>query len=669
MGSPLLTTDFVEKLRKDMAVYLAEQPQLTPAFSFEIGWSTKYDALLAQQFSFKTAPDQIIPQVVKTGRALISGRGGAAKTSIVHRLIGESLTDSGVFPVLINMKAWNPILEDEWKEFPDWFGRMDFLFRHLGIPEVTVATLDAVDPAVLRLVFLDGLNEVSSTIAQDIITAADEFVRHSLQTATVLTDRIVRRPFREDERWKLGMVLPLSTEEVTKQVNERFGNDVTLNSSQLLFLSTPLFLDQFLKSGEVDSELLTTTAELRMYFKNRVGLSDPQLEKLGRAAFMMYSEEDARSFPLKRFRALVRAPVVRKLSESGALVIAGKFAYFHHHLKHDYLASIYVAKHSKVWTGEVFDAITFLANSFDILALVLEQLPDAESADNFVRRMYDWNVYAPGYALAEASHFESFGVSSEMQTVIFAMLAERKWDIITATSERAKDALRVFPLNLPAHQYLTEVSLAKVFGLVGQVESNMEWFGKWKRLFTLGDRETISDTDLAFILDPDSVLGWTLANVLKRVRVLDRQFQSLRKWTRTRNKTVLWRIAHVLGRYPGKENFDVLIRLFDAKAWVRYGALRSLMEMAAVTTDSKFRGQIFTAVETRASDLLQDERSLEEFRRAVFIRPDRAPVDLASRVIVVITALYKMAETEQQAVSWQKLAARVRQEYVQSKAS
>ncbi|MFY9644559.1 MAG: hypothetical protein WAK29_05225, partial [Terriglobales bacterium] len=452
-------------------------------------------------------------------------------------------------------------------------------------------------------------------------------------------------------------------------VNGQFGSRVTLNSSQLLFLSVPLFLDQFLKSGQVDSGLLTTTAELKIYFQNRVGLSDPQLEKLGRAAFMMYSEEDARSFTLSRFRALVSAPVVRKLSESGALVIAGKFAYFDHHLKHDYLASVYVAKHPRVWTGEVFDAITFVANSFDILALVLEQLMDAESADNFVRRMYDWNVYAPGYALAEASHFENFGVSSEMQTVIFAMLAERKWDMITATSERAKDALRVFPLNSPAHRYLNTASLETVFGLVSQVESNKEWFRKWKSFFTLGDREAISETDLAFVLDPDSVLGWTLANVLKRIKVLDSQFRALRKWTRTRNKTVLWRIAHVLGRYPGRENFEVLIRLFDAKAWVRYGALRSLMEMAAITTDTRFRGQIFKAVESRASDLLQDERSLEEFRRAVFIRPDKAPVDWASRVIELITEMYKISQTEQQAISWQKLAARVRQEYVQSKAS
>jgi hypothetical protein len=144
---------------------------------------------------------------------------------------------------------------------------------------------------------------------------------------------------------------------------------------------------------------------------------------------------------------------------------------------------------------------------------------------------------------------------------------------------------------------------------------------------------------------------------------------SKRKAANTDNKTVLWRIAHVLGRYPGKENFAVLIRLFDAKAWVRYGALRSLMEMAAVTTDARFRGQIFKTIGNRADDLLRDGRSLEEFRRAVFIRSDRVPVDWASRVIGLITEMYKMSESEQQAVSWQKLASRIRQEYVESKAS
>jgi NAD(P)-dependent dehydrogenase (short-subunit alcohol dehydrogenase family) len=93
------------------------------------------------------------------------------------------------------------------------------------------------------------------------------------------------------------------------------------------------------------------------------------------------------------------------------------------------------------------------------------------------------------------------------------------------------------------------------------------------------------------------------------------------------------------------------------------------MEMAAVTTDARFRGQIFKTIGNRADDLLRDGRSLEEFRRAVFIRSDRVPVDWASRVIGLITEMYKMSESEQQAVSWQKLASRIRQEYVESKAS
>ena len=78
-------------------------------------------------------------------------------------------------------------------------------------------------------------------------------------------------------------------------------------------------------------------------------------------------------------------------------------------------------------------------------------------------------------------------------------------------------------------------------------------------------------------------LGWTIANVLKRLKLSSSEQWHLRKHVRDRAVAVRWRLAHVLGSFPTLNNFDVLKNLLtgDPDAWVRYGAVRSLVEMAA----------------------------------------------------------------------------------------
>jgi hypothetical protein len=131
---------------------------------------------------------------------------------------------------------------------------------------------------------------------------------------------------------------------------------------------------------------------------------------------------------------LLAAAVVEKLAD--------KFGYFSHHLIHDYLAAKHVAALSPDnWTRDTLNAISFDRSSFDVVALVFGLL-DASQSDVFLRRLYDWDLYAAGYALAESDK-EGGGAAAEMKTVIFAMLAEKRFDIIRATQERASDALLI----------------------------------------------------------------------------------------------------------------------------------------------------------------------------------------------------------------------------------
>jgi hypothetical protein len=70
--------------------------------------------------------------------------------------------------------------------------------------------------------------------------------------------------------------------------------------------------------------------------------------------------------------------------------------------------------------------------------MTMEQIADTDAADFFLRQVYDWNIYAAGYVIAEAREITT---SPEMQIVILAMFAERRWDLINATARKASDTL------------------------------------------------------------------------------------------------------------------------------------------------------------------------------------------------------------------------------------
>ena len=118
---------------------------------------------------------------------------------------------------------------------------------------------------------------------------------------------------------------------------------------------------------------------------------------------------------------------------------------FFHHWYHDYLASKYVAERPELWNFEnrhrVLDILTFRANSFDAIGFTLELLPPADRGA-FLEAVYDWNPYAAGYALAESAVKED-DVPLDVRIIMFAMLAERRFDRHFYSAQRAADALEL----------------------------------------------------------------------------------------------------------------------------------------------------------------------------------------------------------------------------------
>src|SRR5207245_9844737 len=138
------------------------------------------------------------------------------------------------------------------------------------------------------------LNEIHPTVAQEIISVADEYVRRAAQSVVIVTDRLERRSFSDPNRWRLCVLKPLSDEEIRTHLAAQPPKLEAFNraqpSQQQLF-RTPLFLNQLLNSRRPIGTLLTSEAELADFFENRVGLTQSEIAVASKAAFMLYESQ------------------------------------------------------------------------------------------------------------------------------------------------------------------------------------------------------------------------------------------------------------------------------------------------------------------------------------------------------------------------------------------
>jgi hypothetical protein len=498
------------------------------------------------------------------------------------------------------------------------------------------------------VVLVDGLNELPSAVTDEVIRTLDSLARRNPNVGVVATDRIVRRRLH-GEGWLLATIERISKDEAARVL------DRPIEEAEHELLQTAFFLDLARREGIDATSSSRTLAE---FFVRHAGVDREHLPSIAAAAFEMYAATGTRSFPLERFAQLVPETAVDALRASGALVAEGDSAYFSHHLFHDFLASIHLAHHSDLWNDESFDVITFRAGSFDALALTLEQIQDRASADEFVRRIYDWNFHASSYAVAKARMLGGAAVSTDLELALVAMLAERRWDPIVPTAQRVSDALRFFHTDL-ADSFLSAESFAAAQRLVEETHLESDAYEQWRQLYLIPDGAVADEYVVRQLQSPDSFVGWAAANALKRIDVSEQLTRLLRELLRDSNdETVRWRASHALGTHPGEETVKSLFRamLNDSYHWVRYGAIRSLVEAAARSSDA--RDPIFEELRAVIGDVASKDRpTVQEFERALVLR--EPPPGWADVVAPVLEELLAQAPTLEEQDHWREVAYRV----------
>lgn len=635
-----------------------------PPFQVLIGWSDDYDSLLASEFRHRTDRHALIDVARREGRVLLSGRGGSGKTVLMRRLVARSLQDDGLVPVFVDLKRWSGLHYEEWERRLGKPGSgVHFLIDSCSDPPVDIGTLHAARPSLERLLVVDGLNEISAPVGQQILRALHDYVSYAVRTSVVAVDRMVRRDLPGPEPWSLAMVLPLDPDEVSRVLKSAGAGKRRPASTSLL--TTPYFLDWALRQGQ--SSLQQTKADtLRLWFEKHSGVAQADLPRAAKAAYVAYRRTRSRTFPLRLFQRFAGPDATHALITSEALLQQGTAAYFDHHLKHDYLASLWVRNASErprrpSATARLFNSVTFYASSFDTLAMALEQMSSQGQADTFVRAVYDWNPYGAAYSVAEAEGEGVAPVSPEMKCVLFAVLAERQQDLLALTARKAADALRYFPGN-DARAFVG-ASLAEVFRLVKSRSRGVQWFSDWVDLFTLTDALP-RDEDVDTLEEEDSVTGWTAANVFKRLPLTEAQQERIRQLCTHRRETVQWRAVHVLGAFPNERNLETLLGRLEARdTWVRFGAIRSLVEIAARAGEPQFRQKVFAALEERVQSISEDRRVVKELQSALFVAPARVPPDWLNTIEGLVESLHVLAETPEERDRWRDVGYDLRKAY------
>lgn len=679
MCSPLATSrvGVLSDLKRQIKVTLEVLPNPDPEFRFKISWPPDYDTLLGMSHSRigvtgkepigdppaqNDGIDSLADQAMLTGRVLLVSKGGTGKTVILQRLAKRALIQ-GFVPILIEMRLWDARSADEkWRaQGSSMWARVDFLLRELVTPPINLTFFDSLPPDTKRLLLIDGLNEVPLRVSDEIVSAIDEFCEYNPDSGVVLTDRLTRRILPRTERWRLATILPFTQEQIQQHLLNPTSprNHLDLGTRELL--TTAYFFNSFLKSGKTRFD---------DYFKNHVKLTELEMKNVGRAALNAYTQQSTRTFDINKFAKVTGNTALQKLRDAGVLIENGSNGAFDHHLKHDYLVANLIAKDSALWGRDVFDSISFRANSFDVFALTLELINSRNEADRFVRSVYDWNQYGAAYAVADTFVNQADGVvariTDEMLTVLLAMLGERRWDIIASTAERVTDCLRLFPLSVVS-PFLESLERAEVCDAVKTTESSNAWFCQWRDLFLRVDGGSVEDSTLALIENDDSVLGWTCANMLKRMRLSLKQLEYLRAHTSIgveTNPTIRWRVVHVLGSFPDEANAICLLSSLasDPDKWVRFGAIRSLIEMAA-TSSEELRTKVFDGVVKQVETIIKETGTVHEFSRAILIRKDKAPDGWTMDVARVILEIRDKVDSIEARDRWEKLAYEVKKNY------
>jgi HEAT repeat protein len=611
----------------------AAQPADSPRFDYRVLECSSFDEVLRGSGDEVTL-DEFVQRALDHGRVLLQARGGSGKSETLRRLRAVG-TERGLRVVEVWAVSWvNQVINDE--QVATTAALVDAVASSSS-PAVNASTFTDDRPTLL---LIDGLNEVQSDYVLPLLAAVDILASRNPHLGVVVADRLTRRAV-DTERWVLATLTAVPRAQIREFLGDAIGED------KLDLFANPYFLER----ARLDP---ASAAAHRSFFESQLGLDKATLSRLAAATNESYRVRRDRLNAQGYLAEKVGAEVVHNLVAAGVITRGAEYEWFSHHLMADYLAALDASSNEDRWNRVEFDALTFRASSFDALSMLLDEVENKD-VDLLVRRVHDWNLYAAAHLIAD-DQMRSQRVSEDMKVALLGMLAERRFDRMLATAEQVTDALRLQSSPL-ATRLLAATGPSEVLDIVGSYEGETTWFNDWKALFTRQVGPAGAE-DVALLTNADGVLGWTAANVLKRLGLSPSATGEAIELLGHEDPTVRWRAAHALGASPDPRVVERLLSVFTSKddLWVQYGALRSLIEIARSGSPS-VRRKVFTRLGQIASHINDSPQLKKEASRA--LRVIDSPAGWSEDAGLMVERLWGAGRTVADQDLWRSVSAQL----------
>ncbi|MEU4241883.1 HEAT repeat domain-containing protein [Actinoplanes sp. NPDC026619] len=523
------------------------------------------------------------------------------------------------------------------------------------ISETALEAMQRATSATSKLFWIvDGVNELPSDVSSLVLEALLKLIRGSVHSSLVVSDRSPTK--YAGAGWRLISLEPLADAEVNQRLPAEGGREPDGPGRRDL-LRTPFFLEVALSDG--DWSWTTSVQAIHSLFAKRLRLGEDDIDVLSDFALTTYVTGNGLSFALEDLASVVSFEVARSLIEARIVqTVQDGTLVFYHQLLHDYLASRSVARHVETWIPRYFDAISFDANSYESLLMVLEQLKTEDTFSSYIIALYDWNWFATIRCVERALR-EGWQVPHHLAVVLAAMLGEKRFDPVEGSRDRAERWTAKLD-QVTGFRFGQAVTLT---GLVDEVDrvrgdSGPDWFQAWYQLFNLlrDSSKRPSEEDLNAICNPDPFIGWTAAQIARHCDIGpegQRQIRAIYRGARfgedDRSRSTRWRAVHALGRRPSEANAALLLDAIDHDdyTWVTYGAVRSLLEMA-VLADDESTSRFLSDLDARLHVLPAEPLS----QVAWATRYKGAPAGWPARVTPLLEHAYSLQDNEEERERW-----------------
>jgi nucleoside phosphorylase len=591
-------------------------------FNVRLSLASSFEDILIGRFTKADQTPSQIQKLTNERRLLIHAPGGSGKTAVMCEIAREAiLEDQVVF--FLDLKTGSSA-ENLGENFT-----VDNLFELFSVAGNAHDFRTAIDKNDTVLLMIDGLNEVYGPLSNTILKRFERLLLDHPKLKVIIADRMNAHA---DFRFLRATVTPLSESEVKTLLPT--GANLPRQPAEIQLLSTPFFLDlqlslwENMASGSITSQSILARKDMFvLYFTHSAKVTENSLPQLAEAAYLAYKQYQGRTFDPSWWSSKTSVDVTNQLDNAGLIVdtvtaSGERKKMFRHQLIHDFLTGYHVARIGATeWTSEVFDAATFKSNAAEPLSFAAEIL--GKEADEFLIRVYDWSYRIVDRCIADLKKaLVHYPVSKDLELGLLVKNAEKKFDVFDHTAQASERSL--LDAVLPEAKLLIQAqSMDDVLAVVRNFQPSTSMFKEWKDLFLLDRKTRIGEKEL-LLLDSNPIIGWTAANTFRRVYLSKERIAQVRMMyqfaLRNGNGTLRWRIVHLLGRYPSSQNISLLQTAIvaDPYEWARYGAIRSLMEIAYLA-GGETRAEIIDGL---LSNLQEIKSSLivREIRRTCLVR-------------------------------------------------